>query len=228
MSREDRNQELEVPGRPTGREEEHPYLIADGEPLRGLIIAGGLSRRMGEDKAQLMIGGEALLTGLVRQMLPLTQSLVVAAGTSERADVYRKLLGEYAERVSFVTDQYAGKGPLAGLHAGLTALQGDGYVFVMACDMPKVSRSLLARLIDACGDGEDAIHVEGQPFHGLYRTSAARHAREALQADQLRFMSFLERIRTMELHALSAEEESELVNLNTQDDYNRYRERRIE
>ncbi|MEK3884865.1 molybdenum cofactor guanylyltransferase [Paenibacillus sp. PL2-23] len=210
-------------------------------PLHGLILAGGRSSRMGRDKALLHMDGQTLLERLVAGMLGLMDSVTIAAGTTERVQQYREALAGCRKelesgRVRFVLDAYPGDGPLAGLHAGLSVLP-PGYVFVMACDMPEVSPSLLARMREAARerDGEaDVIHVSGQPFHALYHTRAAAAVAESLVQRDYRVMRLLDRLRTIRLAftaestgavAESTADGGTLCNLNTPEDYEQYLDR---
>ncbi|MCR2807836.1 molybdenum cofactor guanylyltransferase [Paenibacillus soyae] len=210
-------------------------------PLHGLILAGGRSSRMGMDKALLPIDGMPLLERLVLQMLALTDSVTIAAGTEERASIYREALSGCREelaagKVRFVADAYpGGNGPLAGLHAGLSAIP-RGYAFVMACDMPAVSGVLLEQLLEAIDGGRaeaDVVHAAGQPFHALYHTRVAGAVAEALENRDYRVMGLLGRLKTtvVPLAAGSgtesdgagiAEAEEGLRNLNTPEDYRNY------
>ncbi|MBW7461860.1 NTP transferase domain-containing protein, partial [Paenibacillus sepulcri] len=76
--------------------------------------------------------------------------------------------------ISFAQDSYPDSGPLAGLHASLSGVPEEGYVFVMACDMPVLSIPLFRRLAELAvhtGEpGPDIIRTSGQPFHALYHT----------------------------------------------------------
>lgn len=173
----------------------------------------------------LPIDGKPLLVHLARRLLELTESVTVAAGTLDRAAAYREPLADIEREVSggrlrFVADAYPGDGPLAGLHAGLSALP-EGYVFVIACDMPAVSEPLLARLIEEAGrSGADVIHVLDQPFHALYHARVASTLQEALESGSFRVMQLLRGLRT----ATVPDDESleGLTNLNTPDDYRDY------
>lgn len=192
-----------------------------GVPLRGLVLAGGMSSRMGADKAQLLIEGRPLLARLTEGLLEVTADVAIAAGTEERAGLYRKLLGDTAGRVRFAADRFPGSGPLAGLHAGLSALP-EGYAFVTACDMPVIDRSFLKRLAEAAErTGADVVHAPGQPFHALYHTRASGRLETELQAGRCKVMALL-----AELHGCETEPpagaETLWYNLNTPEDYRNY------
>lgn len=223
--------------------------MKDGRwPFHSLILAGGRSSRMGTDKAMLPIDGEPLLARLAGQLLALSESVTIAAGSSERAAAYREALNgpllktgeelkadrldsnkglssdlaDGRERLSFVEDVYPGDGPLAGLHAGLSALP-EGYVFVIACDMPAVSKPLLARLAEEAGNSAaDVVHVEGQPFHALYHTRTAAKLREALESKSFRVMQLLRALHTAAVAGDVQESLEGLMNLNTPEDYRDY------
>ncbi|WP_053373720.1 molybdenum cofactor guanylyltransferase [Paenibacillus sp. FJAT-27812] len=189
--------------------------------INGLILAGGLSTRMGTDKALLPIEGKPLLYRLVEQLSALTQHVIISVGSSEREALYRESLEERGGTVSFALDHAQGCGPLSGLHAGLSAA-AEGYVFVMACDMPELSEELLAQLMAHIDSGADVIHADGQPFHALYHTRTATQIAAALDAQDYRVMRLLSRLHTLVVSPSGNGREIVATNLNTPDDYNKY------
>lgn len=191
--------------------------------IYGLILAGGLNTRMGADKALLLIEGKPLLYRLVQQLTELVQHVVVSVGTPQREEFYRKSLEELGESVSFVTDHYPKCGPLSGMHAGLSMIS-EGYVFVMACDMPQLSEGLLAELMTHVEKGADVIHASDQPFHALYHASIAIQIEEALENQDYRLMGLLRRLQTIEVSLPEEYGVSVFTNLNTPEDYNKYRQ----
>ncbi|RJE85544.1 molybdenum cofactor guanylyltransferase [Paenibacillus sp. 1011MAR3C5] len=191
-----------------------------------VVLAGGQSSRMGQDKALLPIEGEPLLTRLVRQLTGVSECVTIATGTARRAESYREALEglPFATTIQFAEDIYPGEGPLAGLHAGLCTVQEEGYVLVTACDMPDISLSLLQRLLEARSGGSDAIYVRGQPFHALYHTRVTTLLEEALEQRNLRVMGFLGGLSTTVLQQEidCSEPVTGLSNLNTQEEYHNY------
>ena len=97
--------------------------------ITGFILAGGRSRRMGRDKAQLPWGGQTFLTHAISRMQQVCDLVFVVGET----------LGA---TVPILKDAFPGDGPLAGLHTALLHSQTDWNV-VLAIDMPLVSVALL-------------------------------------------------------------------------------------
>jgi molybdopterin-guanine dinucleotide biosynthesis protein A len=199
--------------------------------ISGLIIAGGRSSRMGRDKALLPVGGLPLIAVLLARMAPHCGRIIIAAGDERRAREYRAAIapalegGAIAERrVAFALDRYAGCGPLAGLHAGLSELQ-TGWALVTGSDMPHVSASLLARMraaAAAAGAAAAVVHAPGQPFHALYRAGLAREVAERLERGDRRLMALLERPDAVVVAPETDEEREAFVNLNTPEAYEAY------
>lgn len=136
-------------------------MIADATAL---ILAGGDSRRMGQDKAQLLFEGETLLARVADRMRPLFVNLIVSV-RSHRADISLPQVCDAAET----------SGPLAGVLAGLTAAQTP-WVFVLACDMPFIVPALVEQLAALRGDCQVVVPVVG----GYVQPMAAFYARSAL------------------------------------------------
>jgi len=199
--------------------------------IGGLILAGGQSSRMGRDKALLPVGGLPLIAVLLARMARHCGRVIIAAGDERRAREYRAAIapvlegGAIAERrVAFALDRYAGCGPLAGLHAGLSELQ-TGWALVMGSDMPHVSASLLARMRSAAassGAAAAVVHAPGQPFHALYRASLAREIAERLERGERRLLALLERPDAVAVAPEPDEAREAFVNLNTPEAYAAY------
>ncbi len=105
------------------------------EPLDGVVLAGGRSRRLDLDKALLRFGDAPLLKIVVDRVTRVCDRVVVAVDRLER---YQEL------RLSarFVADATPGLGPLSGLQSGLRAC-GAKHVLVVACDLPFLNVNLL-------------------------------------------------------------------------------------
>jgi len=144
--------------------------------VEGFILVGGASRRMGTDKAALMIAGRTSLER-VAAALSATASPVTLVGARRSYD------GVSLENVPDVHERW---GALGGIHAALTAAKKD-WALIVACDLPFVTTELFERLKSFAGEGFDAIvpiQSDGrpQPLCALYRRDACLGETEKLIA----------------------------------------------
>jgi molybdenum cofactor guanylyltransferase len=110
-------------------------------PLRGLVLAGGQSLRMGEDKASLLVGGRTLLARSVELLQPLVTSVHVGVRADQANDQLRR-------QFAVLIDEPALAGPAAALVAASRHDPACAWL-VLACDMPAVERGGLEALIAA-------------------------------------------------------------------------------
>jgi molybdopterin-guanine dinucleotide biosynthesis protein A len=180
-----------------------------------VILAGGLSRRMGRDKAALPVGDETLIEHLARRLAPVVDETIIAGG-SERPNL---------PGVRVVDDRYAGLGPLAGMHAGFTAARHP-FVWVVGCDLPDVEPALAALFRELAGGYEAVVpRVDGEPqgVCALYERALASRIDAMLVAGERRIKSLLatSKVRYVgpeELRAVDPELRS-FRNINTPADY---------
>jgi len=107
--------------------------------VTGIVLAGGMGRRMGGvDKGLVALAGRPLVAHVLERLAPQVGGIVVNA--NQNAERY----AEFGYPV--VPDTVGGfAGPLAGLQAGLT-LATTPYVVTVPCDSPFLPADLVARL----------------------------------------------------------------------------------
>jgi molybdopterin-guanine dinucleotide biosynthesis protein A len=162
--------------------------------ITGIVLAGGRSSRMGQDKASLRFGDETLAGRVVRIVGTVADEVIVVAapGTS---------LAVSPARV--VHDPVSHLGPLAGIATGLAASATE-LNLVVACDMPLVMPAVLRRLIELCGQADICLAVSGShasPLCAVYRGEVAWAAQELLDAGERRVMALLDRVQTKRVDA---------------------------
>lgn len=167
------------------------------EPLTVLILAGGRSTRMGQDKAWLNLAGAPLIEHVVRRLLPLAAEIVFSTNDPES---FRELIARLPVTASMAIDEYPGAGPLAGLHAGLRAATTD-VVLAVATDMPFVNHRLIEVMAVACRHADAVVPrlpasgftaPQPEPLHALYRKSCLPAIEAALTAGRRRAVGFLQ------------------------------------
>ncbi|WP_440113732.1 molybdenum cofactor guanylyltransferase [Paenibacillus sp. QZ-Y1] len=198
----------------------------------GIILAGGLSSRMGSNKAMLELNGSRVLELVLRAMIPAVSRVILAAGPN--ATIYGQLDYDCVQ----VQDQYPGKGPLAGLHAAMEASDTE-WNLVCACDMPLLQTSFFAGMkwLTESGNNDAAIvpRVEGRvhPLAGAYHKRVLPDLEQCLMQDRLQVTRWLEKIgcRYVDEDVLERagihDAAGQLSNMNTPEEYQHIRNHQL-
>lgn len=118
--------------------------------LNGLVLAAGLSSRMGAFKPLLRIEGKTLAERSVESLLQNARCVTVVLGC--RAEEIRRVLSEAfpADKVRFAFNPaYETTDMLASVKAGAAALDGCDAFYLLPGDMPAVGKSTLISLASA-------------------------------------------------------------------------------
>lgn len=155
--------------------------------LTGIVLAGGLSTRMGQDKASLPWRGSDLLHTVLTKLAPVCAELIVVSNRP------RPLSGLVSK---VVPDVFVQCGPLAGLHAGLQASSHD-YSFVIACDMPYLAADAVTYMAQAAVGYDAAVPFTGgyfHPLHAVYHKNCLPFIEHNLQAGNYKISAFFAEI----------------------------------
>jgi len=141
---------------------------------RGVVLAGGRSRRFGEtDKAVATINGESLLSRAVAAVQASGTGPPIVAVQSEKQQA--RLEPVLDAPVEFVRDDPAFAGPLAGVVSAARTTSTDR-IAVVGCDMPFVSGEAIRWLARRSSTADAIVPVDNagalQPLHAVYRTDA--------------------------------------------------------
>ena len=144
------------------------------EDCTALILAGGNSRRMGQDKAMLVLDGVTLLECISVTMRKVFPEVLISV-RQPREDMV----------LAQVCDTHASGGPLAGLAAGLSRIKTP-WVFAVACDMPFITPAVVENLATFRDKHEAVVPVVSnfpQPLAAYYATSALEKIEAALDSN---------------------------------------------
>ena len=161
--------------------------------LIGLVLAGGQSRRMGQDKALMRYQGRTLIDNA---------SLLLQSASCDKVLISRNAPG-------FLNDRIEDAGPLSGVHAVLDALsQSDNHngnpceLLVLPVDMPQMTPELLRILVSRGREAEKACYVEKRflPFYlPVTQKTKALLANYLVEQKKRRVVGFLEILNAVSL-----------------------------
>lgn len=163
--------------------------------LGALILAGGESRRMGENKALVKFDDKPLLLHVVEKVMPTTREIKVVIGKNDKLYDYAAIL---PSSVKILKDAVSGKGPLAGILTGMQNMRSE-YAMVLPCDSPFVKREVLEHLVRRCQGTDAAIprwpNGNIEPLHAVYRISSSLPAaKTALRKKELLVIDMIKRL----------------------------------
>ena len=186
--------------------------------ITGAILAGGMSRRLGQDKPSLLLGGRPLALWVAQALTPWVEACWL---------VTNQPLAHLFLGLPLVTDHRPGQGPLGGLETALFYARAP-LVLAAAADAPFPASPLLGALASRAAQGvKTALVCQTplglQPFPGIYSVRLLPRLTAFLNEGGRHARRFLEECRPL---ALPREEVDRLdpegrsfMNLNTPEDF---------
>lgn len=179
------------------------------EDVGVIILAGGKSSRMGEDKGLMSLFGKSMVSYVIDLAENLANEIIIVSDNSN----YK----QFGHQV--VKDIYKEKGPLGGIFAGLSASENETN-FVLSCDIPYMQVSLLKLLYESSAGYDVTIPQKDDRVHpliGVYRKSCLERFQECLEKDQLKV---LKAFASLNFNIVMANDFDEFIfkNLNSKSD----------
>ncbi len=170
------------------------------EPVIGVLLAGGQSRRMGGgDKCLLELSGKPLLAHVIERLKPQTSALVLNAN----GDLDR--FSEFG--LPTIADPITGfAGPLAGVLAGFTWARENApdtrWIVTAATDTPFFPQDLVTKLLEATNGQYPAIALATSnermhPVFGLWPVALAGDLHQALESGTRKVLDWTGRHTTI-------------------------------
>jgi molybdenum cofactor guanylyltransferase len=159
--------------------------------ITSIILAGGRSLRLGQNKALQTIEGKSLIQWVVDRLAMLSTEIIIATAHGEQIPC------SSTAKISTAADIYAGKGPLGGIHSGLTASSSPRSI-VASCDTPFVSVGLLEYMTQICSAFDivvPRIKDKIEPLCAVYSRNCLAPIQELLEQDERQIRKLFGKVR---------------------------------
>jgi molybdenum cofactor guanylyltransferase len=179
----------------------------------GLVLAGGSSRRMYQDKAALLYDGAPQLIRAGELLQRHCAQVFVSARTDQQ--------DELRSRWPMIVDQHTDLGPLAGI-AAAQAKHPDVAWLVIACDQPLLNDASLKQLLQQRDPARPAtafrspLDHQPEPLCALWEPASAPLIRNAIAAGEFSPRQLLKTWDTLQIDPSQPET---LSNVNTPAEY---------
>lgn len=191
------------------------------EDITGLILAGGLGRRMRQDgrgtnKALRLFDGKPMVSHVIERLSPQVDQIVLNVNQDhEKFGVFN---------LPLISDEVSGfAGPLAGLHAGLQHTQTP-WLLTCPCDSPFLPSDLATRLARAAEENDHDLAVaytgtQAHPVFALVKASLLAGLSEFLGGGGRKIDAWY---APLSVARVDFGDESAFRNINTPEDLSRY------
>jgi len=138
-----------------------------------VVLAGGFSKRFGQDKGLLKLAGKPLILHILDKVSTVVDEVLVVVSSKSQEKAYTCFLKQKAK---IVIDKYETQNPLVGALTGFERAQGK-YSLLLPCDTPFVSSQIASFLLELCVNKDAVIprwpngHIE--PLQAVYYTKSA-------------------------------------------------------
>lgn len=191
--------------------------------ITGIILAGGESKRIGENKAFLSIKGKRIIERTTELFLDIFSRVIIVTNSPLEFQFLN---------IRIVTDVFPKMGSLGGIYTGLFYCPTEKAMFV-ACDMPFLNKKVIEYLISLC-KGYDIIiprtNRQYEALHAIYSKSCVPFIEKYLVSGEKKIINFLNFFPDSKIRGVSNEEIQKIdpelksfININTKEDYNKYK-----
>jgi molybdenum cofactor guanylyltransferase len=185
----------------------------DTASITGLLLAGGLGRRMGgSDKGLLAFDGQPMAGRIFDRLRPQVGRILINA--NRNLNIWKNY------GVPVVSDVIGGfSGPLAGMHAAMTVCTTP-WLMTVPCDSPFIPQNLVQQLMDRIVEsGADVAVVQAagrlQPVFALIRCELLSNLEQYLQSGGRKIEAWFNSVHSV---VVNFEDSAAFININTPDE----------
>lgn len=157
------------------------------DSVKGLILCGGKSSRMGQDKTEVNFRGTSLISHATALFESLQMEYFLSINSNQT---------ELNTNYPCVEDQYKEVGPLGGIVSALETLNSK--LLVIPVDMPLLNPNLLKHLLEAQDIHEMVrcfqLNGRPEPFPSIWSAKATSHLKAFIQEGQFSLQKAIARL----------------------------------
>ncbi|MFA9559112.1 molybdenum cofactor guanylyltransferase [Evansella sp. AB-rgal1] len=190
--------------------------------ITGIVLAGGKSKRMGQNKALLEIKGEKSILRILEKLERITSNIIINTNSPEEFQFLSH---------DIVEDEMKDKGPLGGIYSSLVQ-SSSIWNFIVACDLPHFNDQIAQYLVSLIEKNNvqcviPVIDERIHPLYGVYNKSVLSTVKKHIENNSLKITEVL---RELTMYSVTEKEllangfsekeiEKAFFNMNRPEDY---------
>jgi len=196
-----------------------------------IILCGGQSRRMGQDKGLMNLNGTPMIIHTLEIVRDIVDEIVLVLRDEKQLGLYEKCVNgfeteknEHNTKIKTVIDIETDQGPLFGLYTGLLNIKSEG-ALLLPCDSPFISHYFVNKMFELTAESEVQAMVpmwpDGltEPLHSYYLKECIPMIRDRLEKGFRNVKSLLDILNVfyVDVGTLDPDKKS-FINLNRPED----------
>ena len=144
----------------------------------GIILAGGKSSRMGEDKGLVLLNGKPMIQYVIEALKEVVSDIIIISNNVS----YNKF------RIPVYADIIKDKGPVGGIYTGLYHSKTQ-LNFCISCDVPMISSDFILWLLKRSGNASITLPMYKDKIHqmiGVYSKQVLSNFKESTEKEHLK------------------------------------------
>ena len=139
-----------------------------------IILCGGMSKRMGQDKGSMKIQETPMIIHVLEAITPQINEVIIVLNDRDRIAKYKSIIDSYLKKLNkkfnfnliFLEDEIKNKGPMSGIMTGLKNISSE-YGLILPCDSPFISNEYIKNMFEILNEIKSLYNnVDGIiPFH---------------------------------------------------------------
>ena len=144
----------------------------------GIILAGGKSSRMGEDKGLVLLNGKPMIQYVIEALKEVVSNIIIISNNAS----YNKF------GIPVYSDIIKDKGPVGGIYTGLYHSKTE-LNFCISCDVPMISYDFIFWLLNRSGNASITLQMCKKKVHqmiGVYSKQVLSNFKESTEKEYLK------------------------------------------
>ncbi|HEX7467229.1 MAG TPA: molybdenum cofactor guanylyltransferase [Methanobacterium sp.] len=198
-----------------------------------IVLCGGKSTRMGQDKGSFSIDGKPMIIHVLETLALIADDIVIVLRDENQVDDYKQLFDSLTSnnktKLKICTDILKDQGPLAGILTGLEYIKSDK-AMVIPCDSPFVTEFFVNKMFTFSEEADFDAFVPKwsngklEPLHSIYNKDLQPVIQKLLYKHKRDVKSFIDKLKVEYIDAESLDGTGRsFININRADDVSEFK-----
>jgi molybdenum cofactor guanylyltransferase len=182
--------------------------------ITGIILAGGLSSRMGRDKALIQLDKHTMIEKIIALIRPFCDELLISANKNKYKDFGYEIIKDKHKRI----------GPLGGIISCLNESSHELNI-IISCDTPNISGKTILKLLQESKNYDITLPCYNnrcEPLIAVYNRNCVEKLELMANSSSYKLQTIINNLNSNIIHFEESGKVEEFININSKKDLKKY------